>query len=193
MFSIIKFNFILNLIFKLHFFIVIILISCKNDESYINTYKIYKSPIKQDFQKSQQQKKFYWEKPESWIESEGSSMRLATFQVPYSSGYAELSVSEIGGDGGGIKANVNRWRKQLGLSEQSISEINASANYYTNLLGRYSVFKIINKENYDNAYVCAIMPWNDLTIFIKLYIPKIGIYETENDFINFCQSFSISK
>ena len=192
MLNIIKFNSILNLIFKLHIFIFFILISCKNDQSYINTYKIYKSPIKQDFQKPQEQK-FYWKKPESWIESKGSSMRLATFQVPYSSGYAELSVSEIGGDGGGIKANVNRWRKQLGLTEQSISEINATANYYTNQLGEYSVFKIINKENYDNAYVCAIMPFNDSTIFIKLYIPKVGIYDTENDFIDFCQSFSISQ
>ena len=33
-----------------------------------------------------------WETPDSWISSEGSSMRLASFAIPYSGGIGDLSV-----------------------------------------------------------------------------------------------------
>ena len=47
--------------------------------------------------------KLIWEKPDSWIPSEGSSMRLASFAIPYSEGTGDLSVIQLGGDGGGMR------------------------------------------------------------------------------------------
>ena len=67
--------------------------------------------------------KLIWEKPNSWVPSEGSSMRLASFAIPYSGGTGDLSVIKLGGDGGGLKSNVNRWRGQLNLEPMSLIEI----------------------------------------------------------------------
>ena len=67
--------------------------------------------------------KLIWGKPNSWVPSEGSSMRLASFAIPYSGGTGDLSVIQLGGDGGGLKSNVNRWRGQLNLEPISLMEI----------------------------------------------------------------------
>ena len=55
-------------------------------------------------------------------------MRLASFNAPYGNGIADISVTNFSGDGGGLKANVNRWRKQLGMEPQSIFQINTNKN-----------------------------------------------------------------
>ena len=41
-----------------------------------------------------------WTKPASWISSEGSSMRIASFSVPYKGGVGDLSVIQLSGEGG---------------------------------------------------------------------------------------------
>ena len=53
-----------------------------------------------------------WELPDSWIPSTGHSMRLASFDIPFSDGVGDLSIVSLGGASGGLLANVNRWRGQ---------------------------------------------------------------------------------
>ena len=169
----------------LRFVVILILISGCNDEQHINTYKIFKSP----------QKIISCDKPISWVLYESqSSSRHASFRVPYyvynssKIGYGDLSVTILSG-GGSDQGNVNRWRKELNLPDLTEDKINESALIKSNDLGNYKIFKIINKVNNDNAYLCAIMPFNNKKVFVKLATPKIGISTVEQDFINFCQSF----
>lgn len=55
-------------------------------------------------------------------------MRKATFVIQGKDGAkAELAVTVFPGSVGGITANVNRWRGQLGLSPAGEQEITASA------------------------------------------------------------------
>lgn len=42
-------------------------------------------------------------------------MRLATYQMQGPSGPVEVAISRFPGDVGGMLANVNRWRGQVGL------------------------------------------------------------------------------
>ena len=90
--------------------------------------------------------KLIWETPNSWISSEGSSMRLASFAIPYSGGTGDLSVIQLGGDGGGLKSNVNRWRGQLTLEPISLMEIENIITRKEGLLGTYSMIQIINQN-----------------------------------------------
>lgn len=53
-----------------------------------------------------------WQPPAGWKEIPASQMLLAKFSVP---GGAEASISSFPGDVGGLLANVNRWRGQIGL------------------------------------------------------------------------------
>lgn len=56
-----------------------------------------------------------YEVPEAWEEFPAQSVRKANFRVTDSSGSAEIAVTTFPGDVGGLLANVNRWRGQVGL------------------------------------------------------------------------------
>jgi len=63
-----------------------------------------------------------WEVPKGWVAKPPSGMRLATFisiDSENKSQKAEGSLIILGGDAGGIEANILRWANQLGLSPSS--------------------------------------------------------------------------
>lgn len=67
---------------------------------------------------------FKWSKPESWNEESASTMRVANFSFGENSlGVCYFTV--LPGGGGGLVANVNRWRKQMGLDELNQSDVDA--------------------------------------------------------------------
>ena len=56
-----------------------------------------------------------WTVPAHWQDQAPGVMQAARFSVTSDAGKAEITVSELPGDGGGKWANVNRWRGQMGL------------------------------------------------------------------------------
>ena len=116
-------------------------------------------------------------------------MRLASFAIPYSGGSGDLSVIQLSGTGGGIESNVNRWRQQLDLKSQSWNEIEKNLISMEGNLGKYSMLQIINQK-IDSAFLCAIIPTENNTIFIKLSLRSVGITEVKDDFIKFCSSLN---
>ena len=174
--------------------VMVILQSCGQD-THIRTYRIAKpkppDTASRDEALETNSAGFRWKKPESWIPSSGSSMRLASFDIPYSEGSGDLSVIQLGGTGGGIEANVNRWRKQLNLEPQSLSKIEKEMIEKRGGLGVYNIIRIINEEM-DSAFLCAILTAGNQTLFVKLSANPHGIREIEADFILFCSSLKIS-
>ena len=174
------------------FFLVFLIFSCDSC-NHTRTYhlpKIHKENILDKTEpKKFQSSDIIWEKPESWIASKGSSMRMASFQVPFSTGFGDLSIMKLGGEGGGIVANVNRWRQQIGLGPLIETQIMKQAYYGESDLGSYQVFKLTNDSNSDVAMLAAILPMNNSTLYIKLTASKDGIEDLEEDFKIFCTSF----
>ena len=174
--------------------VMVILQSCGQD-THIRTYRIAKPKPPDTAPRDEAPKTnsagFSWKKPESWIPSSGSSMRLASFDIPYSEGSGDLSVIQLGGTGGGIEANVNRWRRQLNLELQSLSKIEKEMIEKSGGLGVYNIIRIIN-EDMDSAFLCAILTAGNQTLFVKLSANPPGIHEIEADFISFCSSLKIS-
>lgn len=64
-----------------------------------------------------------WPVPEGWQEEKGGPARVATLKFGDRDPKLELTISKLPGDGGGLPANVNRWREQLGLDRASEAEI----------------------------------------------------------------------
>ena len=65
-----------------------------------------------------------WTVPGQWKEMAAGQMQMAKFAVPpRGSAKAEVSVSIFPNDTGGTLANVNRWRRQIGLPEVRESEL----------------------------------------------------------------------
>jgi len=65
-----------------------------------------------------------WTVPAGWKEIPGGQFLYAKFTITGEGGaLAAVNVSTSAGDGGGLGANVNRWRGQLGQSPWSDSEL----------------------------------------------------------------------
>jgi len=62
-----------------------------------------------------------WDVPADWTEAPAGQFLFAKFTM--AGGQAAVNVSTSPGDGGGLAANVNRWRKQLGLGELTGDEL----------------------------------------------------------------------
>ena len=137
--------------------------------------------------------RYTWEKPSSWIHTESTSMRLASFEIPFSTGTGDLSIMELGGNGGGLEANVNRWRGQIDLNPLTKLEIETEAENGISDLGNYQLFLLINLEKKETAFLAAIFPLGNRTIFIKLTASAEGILEIEKDFKDFCSSMKFEN
>ncbi len=64
---------------------------------------------------------FHWDMPEGWQEISSTSMRLVNLRFGKNLD-GECYMSLLPGGGGGVFANINRWRKQMGLEALSQSE-----------------------------------------------------------------------
>ena len=172
--------------------ILSLFISCKSSDD-IKIYQIDKSLQSEKVSQIEKstEKNIIWDTPKGWIESSGSKMRLASFNVPHDSGNGDLSVMILSGDGGGVEANINRWRAQIGLEKKSISDIKKKAEKRKNSIGEYQIFTIINNQSKEKAFLSAIIHSNIGTVFIKLTISEAGIDQVKDDFIYFCDSFKL--
>ena len=66
--------------------------------------------------------KLIWETPAGWVQAERSQMRPVNLAFgPNREGECYLSL--LPGGGGGVLANVNRWRKQMGQPEITEEEL----------------------------------------------------------------------
>jgi len=152
------------------------------------------------FGETKQRGPFRFATPVDWVVStEESPMRIVdcTFGEQ---GEGECYVSFLQGSGGGVMANVNRWRKQMGLdalpegSEATMKRVRIlKANgYLFDETGTYSGMDGEEaKENH--RMLGAVLPADDLglTIFVKMTGPADVVAAHENDFYRFCGNLEI--
>jgi len=64
-----------------------------------------------------------WKLPAGWLEEKGGPARVASFKFGDRDPKLELTVVKLPGDGGGLSANDNRWREQVGLERAAEAEV----------------------------------------------------------------------
>lgn len=132
---------------------------------------------------------FTWVLPAGWEEGKQSSMRLASYNVPLGDEIGDFSLVQLGGVAGGVMANINRWRGQIGLSDATPQEIAGSSHMHsTQQGGEYLHVTLINDENPDNAIIAGIFERPGFTLFAKLTASKGGVEEAQSSFEAFCNS-----
>ena len=67
--------------------------------------------------------KLRWTLPAGWQEEKGAANREGSFRFGDRDPRLEMTVVRLPGDGGGLLANLNRWREQLGLERAAESEL----------------------------------------------------------------------
>jgi hypothetical protein len=126
--------------------------------------------------------------PAGWAELPASGMRVAAFKVTDGKDSAEVTVIPLGGPAGGLVANVNRWRTQIGLPETTDAQLRKEAKslevegqsaVYLDLLGK------------DQRTLGVIFPRGKQTWFIKFQGPIPLVDKERANFESFAQSVKL--
>jgi hypothetical protein len=145
--------------------------------------------------------KLHWTIPPDWKQIDPGPMLSAKFSITGADGTAaQVNVSSLAGEGGGLLANVNRWRGQLGLNTLNEMELahldptqlaNPNPN---NVLSDGSHFALVDFTGTDSQtgkaaeLVGAIIPQNGQTWFYKLMGDEQVVAQQKDAFIQFVQS-----
>ncbi|MFW5883804.1 MAG: hypothetical protein ACOCVG_05490 [Verrucomicrobiota bacterium] len=118
-----------------------------------------------------------WEVPEGWQAVDPGSMRKGSFQIPGEPAPAELAVTVFPGDVGGLLANVNRWRSQVGLPPINPPQL-AETVEAIEVDGNESQLVLLKGDN--GGVLGAIVPDADQTWFFKMSGP-VSVLEGEQE------------
>jgi hypothetical protein len=111
--------------------------------------------------------------PEGWEESQGSSMRVASFAVKGEGGAtADVSVIPLPGNSGTVLENVNRWRGQVQLPPLTSADDPALGTEMEGAAGKLFVTHMVSAEpvldGKKAAISTAILKAEGVTWFFKI-------------------------
>lgn len=132
-----------------------------------------------------------WVAPSGWKEVPGGQFLVAKFAIAgEGNAQAAVNVSSSAGDGGGLAANVNRWRKQLGLGEISNDEIARAARSIETTSGKATLVEMSGKDARSGqpaALVGAMVSQPGQAWFYKLMGDAKVVAAQKDEFARFVQ------
>jgi hypothetical protein len=128
-----------------------------------------------------------WKTPAGWSEQPPANMVIASFAVPGKDGKkADVSITTFPGDVGGELANVNRWRRQLGLAEAT----EPGKSDVINVGGEAG--KLYEIANDTSEIFVALVPHNGATWFFKVKGDKATVADAKLAFGEFLKSIQFT-
>ena len=126
----------------------------------------------------------HWAIPTDWQIAPAGAMRRATFTVP---GGAEVAITSFPGDVGGDLANVNRWRRQIGLGP--IGPEGLSPLLTPTAVACGAPAQIVRLQGGTQSTLAAIVPHEGSTWFAKLTADEATIDQQAETFATFITSW----
>jgi hypothetical protein len=137
-----------------------------------------------------------WQVPAGWKEIDGGQFLVAKFIISSDNSQAAVNVSMSAGDGGGVLGNVNRWRGQLGLNQQSQAEVDKLVKSVDIEGGKAMLVDMSGTDMKSGAktrLVAAIVPKGQQTWFYKLMGAAPLVEQQIDAFTRFVQSVKYPK
>jgi hypothetical protein len=133
-----------------------------------------------------------WEIPTGWQETAANQMLLAKFAVTNQDGEAEVTVSSFPGEVGGLLANVNRWRGQVGLAPLTQEDLDKSVSRLDVLGGTATLVDVSGQAaargGKETRLVGVVWPRSGQTWFYKLMGDPSAAGREKDAFVRFVQS-----
>lgn len=133
-----------------------------------------------------------WSAPAHWQAVPPAQFLLAQFRVTNAAGArADINISTSPGEGGGLLANVNRWRNQLSLSPWSSDELNQHATTLEAAAGRATVVDFAGtdaRSGQPARLVGAMLPHGGQSWFFKLMGDESVVDAEKAAFLNFLRT-----
>lgn len=126
-----------------------------------------------------------WKTPAHWEDLGAGMMQLAKYRAAGEGGETQISVSRLGGPAGGVPANVNRWRGQVGLSSVSAADANASAKPFEVPTGDA---KIVDLSGTTKDMLVIMVAQGGSTWFFKSMGTKAAVERERAAFVEFVKS-----
>ena len=127
-----------------------------------------------------------WSVPAQWKELPAGQMQVAKFAIPErGSAQAQVFVSVFPSDTGGTLANVNRWRRQLGLGEVAEQDL---ASLVKPLDPAHPEAMLVELTNNDKRLLGAIVPRGGSYWFYKLLGDNEAVVPEKDSFVAFAKS-----
>lgn len=134
-----------------------------------------------------------WTAPAHWTAKDRGSMRKGSYSIAGDAGtVADLAVTAFPGDTGGLFANINRWRGQVGLPPIAESALDANvqhvdvANFHIDLVDITG-----SVGGVSTTLLGAIVPHNGQTWFFKLVGPEPLVAREKAAFREFLNTIKV--
>jgi hypothetical protein len=138
---------------------------------------------------------FAWDLPEGWTELPKSQFRQGNFRVPGTEN-VDAYLSVLPGGGGGLLANVNRWRNQMSLPPISMSELEKAPK--VRMLGRQATFVELDgtftsmggggKKTGYRLIGLIVLDGQGRAVTMKLVGPAAEVEKGRDAFMGLCRS-----
>jgi hypothetical protein len=134
-----------------------------------------------------------WQVPEGWREAPPRPVRIVTFHIGPDD-RTECYVSSLAGDGGGVRANIDRWRGQMGAKPTTTEEFAALESVRilgvdAPLVEVHGGYQGMNGEQIADATMLgAVAPLEGRMLFVKLVGPSAVVAAERDAFLAFCKS-----
>jgi hypothetical protein len=123
-----------------------------------------------------------WTAPAAWTPKAGSAMRKGSYAVKGDGGEGDLSITAFPGATGGLEANLNRWRGQVGLPAASPADVvGAAEKFESNGLS----FTVVDYANNGTRLLGAVVPYQGNSWFFKLMGPDAIVAGQKATFVEF--------
>ena len=153
--------------------------------------------------------KVTWKLPETWaIKDSANAMRIGSFSVPdpklanmgeMDPRAVDVSVIQLAGDAGGLKANLTRWMGQIGLkaSPEEMDDMIKSAKHFNTKTKQDGIFvdfteKLSGDMTQSKSIFGAIIQTADYTVFVKAMGEIERVVKVKAQIKAFCESLVIS-
>ena len=127
-----------------------------------------------------------WQVPSGWKAAGPKPMRLASFDIPDAAGNGDVSISKLSGNGGGLLANVNRWRGQVGLAPLEAGALAANSKTVATAGGDSGTW--VELVGTEKTILGAIVARGEVSWFFKLTAPAAVAAKNRDAFEQFVRS-----
>lgn len=133
-----------------------------------------------------------WTAPADWKSLPPSQFLVAKYAIDSDAGGAEVNVSLLDREGGGVLMNVNRWRGQLGLAPLDESNLPAATTTLDTPGGKAVLVDLSGTDKKSGRahtrLLGVILPQSGRTWFYKLMGDEQVVAQQKDAFIKFVQS-----
>jgi hypothetical protein len=123
--------------------------------------------------------------PPGWQQAAPTAISIAAFKAPAGAQTVDVTITRLGGEAGGLAANVNRWRSQIGLPPTDTAQLEKEATMLDSKAGRVAIVDLIGPQK---RTLAGVLVHGGQSWFVKMIGPSDAVGSQKAAFEAFLKS-----